>query len=285
MFPGQEDTIWTHDPVAQKYYYHRFYHFQPRLNHENPAVWQELERVMDFWMSFGIAGFRVDAAAHMIEKPLAPDGGKDKDHTILRDIFRHVTDRIPDALILSEVDEDEGVLPEFFDGRQMNATLNFSLNNHLLHALAVGRAQPLLDGLARLPPAPDNGVWANFLRNLDEADLERLDPEAYRETLAAFAPDEDMRIFGRGIRRRLAPMLGGDGPRLRMAFSLLFALPGAPLICYGDEIGMGEDLSQNGRNAVRSPMQWTGGRNGGFSTAAKSSLIQPVVTGDLVPTG
>lgn len=283
MFPGQEDTVWTHDPVAQKYYYHRFYHFQPSLNHENPAVWAELERVMDFWMSFGIAGFRVDAAAHMIEKPLDPEGGKDKDHTVLRDIFRHVTNRIPDALILSEVDEDESVLPEFFDGKQMNAMMNFSLNNHLLHALAVGRAQPLLDGLARLPPAPDNGVWANFLRNLDEADLERLDKDAQAETIAALGPDPDMRIFGRGLRRRLAPMLGGDGPRLRMALSLLFAMPGAPLICYGDEIGMGEDLSQKGRNAVRSPMQWTAGPNGGFSSAAMSRLAQPIVSGDFGP--
>lgn len=283
MFPGQEDTVWTHDPVAQKYYYHRFYHFQPSLNHENPAVWTELERIMDFWMSFGIAGFRVDAAAHMIEKPLDPEGGKDKDHTVLRDIFRHVTKRIPDALIMSEVDEDESVLPEFFDGKQMNAIMNFSLNNHLLHALAVGRARPLLDGLARLPPPPDNGVWANFLRNLDEVDLERLDPQAYKDTITALGPDEDMCIFGRGLRRRLAPMLGGEGSRLRMAFSLLFAMPGAPLICYGDEIGMGEDLSRKGRHAVRSPMQWSAGPNGGFSTAARSRLTQPVVTGDYGP--
>jgi maltose alpha-D-glucosyltransferase / alpha-amylase len=283
MFPGQEDTTWTHDPVAQQYYYHRFFRFQPSLNHENPAVWMELERIMDFWMSFGIAGFRIDSAAHLIQKPLDPQGGKDKDHRILRDIFRHVTRRIPDALIMSEVNEDEGGLPNFFDGGQMNAMMNFSLNNHLLHALAVGRAQPVLDGLARLPPPPDNGVWANFLRNLDEATLERLDPDAFRDTVDILAPDEDMRIFDRGFRRRMAPMLGGDGPRLRMTLSLLFALPGAPLICYGDEIGMGEDLDQPGRHAVRSPMQWTRGRNGGFSAAAKARLIQPVVTGAFGP--
>ena len=283
MFPGEEATIWTHDPVAQQFYYHRFYSFQPSLNHENPAVWKELERIMDFWMSFGIAGFRIDAAAHMIEKPLDPTGGKDKSHRILRDIFRHVTSRIPDALILSEVDEDESVLPDFFDGGQMNAMLNFSLNNHLLHALAVERAKPLLDGLARLPPPPANGAWANFLRNLDEADLERLDQEAYAKTVDALGPEEDMRIFGRGLRRRLAPMLGGDPDRIRMAWSLLFAMPGAPLICYGDEIGMGEDLSQKGRNAVRSPMQWTKGRNGGFSPAPKAKLVQPMVTGDFGP--
>ena len=114
----------------------------------------------------------------------------------------------------------------------------------------------------------------------DEASLERLDPDAFRDTMDALGPDDAMRIFGRGLRRRLAPMRGGGGPRLRLAFSLLFALPGAPLICYGDEIGMGEDLSQKGRNAVRSPMQWTKGRNGGFSTAPKAQLAQALATGD-----
>jgi len=276
MFPGDETTVWTFDEIARSYYYHRFYNFQPGLNHRNPAVVSEIERVIDFWMSFGISGFRVDAASHMIEDPLDPQGAIDPAHSILRQIYGHVTKRKPDAVVLGEVDEDEGRLKTFFDGEQLNMMFNFFLDNYLLFGLAQQTATPIRDALSRLPPPPMNGQWANFLRNLDEADLERLTPEHMQIVLKEFAPEEDMRIFGRGIRRRMAPMLG-DPARLRMAYSLLFSMPGAPLICYGDEIGMGDDLSQNGRASVRTPMQWTKGRNGGFSNAAKARLSQPVV--------
>jgi maltose alpha-D-glucosyltransferase / alpha-amylase len=277
MFPGQEDSVWTFDEVARSYYYHRFYSFQPGLNHQNKAVWAEIERIMDFWMSFGISGFRIDAASHMIERPLDPDQGVDHSHAILRHIYAHVTNRIPDAMILGEVDEDESKLKTFFDGEQLNMMFNFFLDNYLLLALATGAAEPIREALARLPPAPENGQWANFLRNLDEADLERLTPEEMNDVLDAFAPQEKMRIFGRGIRRRLAPMLKGNVDRLKLAYSLLFAMPGSPVICYGDEIGMGDDLDRKGRNAVRAPMQWTAGRNAGFSTARKDQLTQTVV--------
>lgn len=276
MFPGEEDGVWTFDEVAQSYYHHRFYSFQPGLNHRNPAVLAEIERVTDFWMSFGISGFRIDAASHLIENPLDPQGQTDPGHSILRDIYRHVVKRMPDAVVLGEVDEDESTLKTFFDGDQMNMMFNFFLDNYLLLALAQEEAAPLREALARLPPPPPNGQWANFLRNLDEADLERLDPDEMAAVLAEFAPKEDMRIFGRGIRRRIAPMLG-DARKLRMAWSLLFSLPGAPVICYGDEIGMGEDLTRQGRNAVRTPMQWSAGRNGGFSAAGKGRLPQPMV--------
>jgi maltose alpha-D-glucosyltransferase/alpha-amylase len=276
MFPGQEDSVWTFDEVARSYYYHRFYNFQPTFNHRNPALVDELNRVMDFWMSFGIAGFRVDAASHLVENPLDPDGKIDPSHTILRNLYGHVTRRNSDAVMLGEVDEDEEQLATFFDGEQLNMMFNFFLDNYLLFALASGSAAPIREALSRLPPPPRNGQWANFLRNLDEADLERLEPDQRELVLDAFAPRQDMRIYGRGIRRRLAPMLR-NAARLKMAYSLLFALPGAPVICYGDEIGMGDDLTAEGRNAVRSPMQWRKGRNGGFSKAPKSALTQPLV--------
>ncbi len=153
---------------------------------------------------------------------------------------------------------------------------NFFLDNYLLLALAKEKAEPIREALARLPPPPPNGQWANFLRNLDEADLERLEEGERNAVMNAFAPREEMRIFGRGIRRRLAPMLG-DPARIKMAYSLLFAMPGAPVVCYGDEIGMGEDLEAKGRNAVRTPMQWRNGRNGGFSKGPKARLVQPMV--------
>lgn len=276
MFPGQENSIWTFDTAARAYYYHRFYTFQPTLNHRNPRVLDEIQRVADFWLSFGIAGFRVDAASHLVEDPLDPEGVGDPSHSMLRQLYTHITQRQPDALLMGEVDEDEDELATFFDGEQLNMMFNFFLNNYLMSALAHETADPLHEALSRLPPAPANGQWANFLRNLDEADLERLSDEERSRVQDIFAPREDMRIFGRGIRRRLAPMLNNDA-RLKMAYSLLFALPGIPLICYGDEIGMGDDLKMEGRNAVRSPMQWDDTRNGGFSDAAKSRLVQPVI--------
>jgi maltose alpha-D-glucosyltransferase / alpha-amylase len=276
MFPGQEDSIWTFDEVARSYYYHRFYSFQPTLNHRNPVVLDELKRVMDFWMSFGISGFRIDAASHLVENPLDPQGKGDPSHSILRELFVHATRRNPDAIMLGEVDEDESKLKTFFDGEQLNMMFNFFLDNYLLLALATGSAEPVREALARLPPPPMNGQWANFLRNLDEADLERLSEDQMDAVMKEFASRQEMRIYGRGIRRRLAPMLG-DTERLKMAYSLLFAMPGAPVMCYGDEIGMGEDLGEEGRNSVRTPMQWRRGRNGGFSTAPKKKLVQPLV--------
>jgi maltose alpha-D-glucosyltransferase/alpha-amylase len=280
MFPGQEDSVWTFDALAGSYFYHRFYHFQPGLNHRNPCVRDELKRIMDFWMSFGISGFRIDAASHMIERPLDTDGGVDDSHGVLRDLYAHVAETKPDTVMLGEVDEDEHALKTFFDGKQLNMMFNFFLDNYMILALARGEAAPIRDALSRLPPPPESGQWANFLRNLDEADLERLEPDQMASVLSAFAPDEDMRIYGRGIRRRLAPMLGGDLARLKLAYSLLFSLPGAPMLCYGDEIGLGDDLTRKGRNAVRVPMQWTSGRHGGFSKAKKAALAQdPIADG------
>ncbi|YBV94163.1 alpha-amylase family protein (plasmid) [Phyllobacteriaceae bacterium JZ32] len=275
IFPGEEDTVWTYDEVARAFYHHRFYHFEPGLNQANPDVRDEIMRIMDFWLSFGIAGFRVDAAAHLLENPLATPSEAEEIPDILRQMYKRATTFKPDVLMLGEVDESPQELEKFFDGSRLNMMFNFLLDNYLILALAEERAEPIQRGLTLLPQAPSNGQWANFLRNLDEADLERLKPEELEAVFRAFAPEENMRIYGRGLRRRLAPMLGGDEQRLKMAFSLLFAMPGAPLIVYGDEIGMGEDLSQPGRNAVRSPMQWDGSDNGGFSTQKK--LVQPVI--------
>lgn len=276
IFPGEEDSVWTYDERARSFYHHRFYHFQPSLNFSDPDVRDEVERVLDYWLSFGISGFRVDAASHIMDDPLADAGLVPEPPDVLRDLYQRATHLKPDVLLLGEVDEDPEKLAEFFDGTRLNMMFNFFLNNYLFLALADERSEPIDRGLSLLPMAPANGQWANFLRNLDEADLERLDEDELQRVFEAFAPEEGMRIFGRGIRRRLAPMLG-DPRRLRMAFSLLFSMPGSPLIVYGDEIGMGDDLSQQGRNAVRSPMQWSAEKNGGFSKAPKSKLAQAMV--------
>lgn len=277
IFPGEEDRVWTYDEQARSFYHHRFYHFQPSLNFGNPDVYDEIESILDYWLSFGISGFRIDAASHIEEDPLAEAGLSPKPGDVLRNLYQRATHLKPDVLLLGEVDENPDKLSELFDGTRLNMMLNFFLNNYLFLALADESSEPIYRALSLLPLAPPNGQWANFLRNLDEADLERLNKDELERVFRAFAPDEKMRIYGRGIRRRLAPMLGGDLRRLKMAFSLLFSMPGSPVVVYGDELGMGEDLEQHGRNAVRSPMQWSSKANGGFSAAPKKNLAQPMI--------
>lgn len=277
IFPGQENTVWTYDPISGSYYHHRFYHFEPDLNTANPDVIDEIERALDFWLSFGISGFRVDAASHMIES-YEPGAMSSDRHDVLKDIRSYVSRRLPDAALIGEADVSPNKLASFFgDGDELNVLFNFVLNNYIFLAFAREEARPIIQALSMLPAIPASGQWANFLRNLDELDLERLPELDRQEVFDAFAPNEDMRIFGRGIRRRLAPMFDGDRRRLEMAFSLLFTLPGSPVIIYGDEIGMGEDLRQQGRHAVRAPMQWSGEANGGFSEAPAGQLMQPAI--------
>ena len=278
IFPGQEVSVWTFDEVARKYYFHRFYHFQPDLNFGCPDVQNEVECVLDFWLSFGVAGFRIDAASHMIAHDGVPGTDHPDRHDILRRLRTFVESRQEETVLLGESDvEPEQLAAYFGDGDELTMLFNFALNNYLWLAFARGEAEPIIRLLRQLPALPDSAQWANFLRNLDEVDLERLSDEERQEVFEAFAPDEGMRIFGRGIRRRLAPMLGGDQRRLELAYSLLFTLPGTPVLVYGDEIGMGEDLSRKGRFAVRVPMQWTAKRNAGFSSGKKADLVQPVV--------
>jgi maltose alpha-D-glucosyltransferase/alpha-amylase len=276
MFPGQESSVWTYDEVARAFYHHRFYHFQPGLNHANPETLQEIERILDLWLSFGISGFRIDAASHLVERPLGNEP-QDERHETLRHIYKHVSATRHDVVLIGEVDEKPGCISSYFDGEQLQMLFNFPLNNYLMLAIADRRAEPVRRALDMLPPRPPKGQWANFLRNLDEADLERLTEAEMERVMEAFAPKETMRIYGRGIRRRLAPMVGGDERRLKMAYSLLFSMPGAPVLVYGDEIGMGDDLSRNGRNAVRAPMQWSARRNAGFSEASPKAFVQPLI--------
>lgn len=278
MFPGEESTVWTHNDIAGSFYFHRFYHFEPDLNFANPEVLQEVRQIMDFWLSFGISGFRLDAAAPMVKAKGIPEAHPENPHEVLRGLFGFLQERRPEAVMLGEVDVEPERLQEFMgQGDQMNLLFNFLLNNYLYLGMAREEAEPILRGMGKLPRLPEGCQWANFLRNLDELDLEQLAEDERAEVMDAFAPDPDMRIFGRGIRRRLATMLGGDQRRLELAMSLLFSLPGAPVVIYGDEIGMGDDLSEPGRRAVRAPMQWNGSANAGFSTAKTAELTQPVI--------
>ncbi|ALA59266.1 putative Glycosyl hydrolase [Nitrospira moscoviensis] len=273
IFPDTEPTVWTHDEVAGQYFYHRFYRFEPDLNAFNPEVREEFLRIIDFWLSFGVAGFRIDAASHLIEGP-----GSQDDHGILKELRTYADRRRPGTALLGESDVEPDRLAAYFGaGDELHLLYNFYLDNYLFLALAEERADPLVHALGKLPAIPESCRWVNFLRNLDELDLERLGEPEREAVYRAFAPDDEMRIFGRGIRRRLAPMLN-DRRKREMALSLLFTLPGVPLVVYGDEIGMGEDLSLPGRHAVRTAMQWAPSPNGGFSDAPKERLRRPLLT-------
>ena len=281
IFPGHQESTWTWDEEAGAFYHHRFYKHQPDLNISNPAVRQEILRVMGFWLELGVSGFRIDAAPFLVE--LHGDEGQPSGDRLryLSEMREYLSWRRGDAILLAEANLNMHQIQEYFgDGDRMHTIFNFQLNQHLFLALARGKAAPIIEAMRATRDIPESSQWANFLRNHDELDLGRLPDQERQETFDAFAPDEEMRIYGRGIRRRLAPMLGNDQDRLLLAHSLLFTLPGTPVLRYGEEIGMGDDLSLDERMAVRTPMQWSAASNGGFSTADPGELIRPVIEGD-----
>jgi len=275
VFPGYQESTWSWDDTAGAYYFHRFYDHEPDLNTANPAVAEEIERIMGFWIQLGVSGFRLDAAPFVIEDQ---PGNRERRFEQLKEIRAFLSWRKGDAVLLAEANVTAEEVGDYFGtGERINMMFNFIANQRLFLALAREDAAPLAQALGSLPPIPERAQWASFLRNHDELDLGRLTESERHEVFTAFAPEPNMRIYDRGIRRRLAPMLGNDRERLEMAYSLLFALPGAPVLWYGEEIGMGEDLSLDQRNPVRTPMQWSGEPNGGFSTAPSDRLPRPVI--------
>ncbi len=281
VFPGYQETTWSFDEEAEKWYYHRFYDFQPDLNMNNPDVRQEIEKIIGFWLQLGVAGFRLDAAPFVIELTRPNEAEPRRDFSWLEDFRAQVSWRRGDAVILAEANVEREQLLEYFgDGQRLPMLFNFILNQRTFLALARQDVSPILQALAETPAIPETCQWATFLRNHDEVDLGRLVGHEYDEVLAAFGPEPTMQLYDRGIRRRLAPMLANDRRRIEMAYALQFSLPGTPVIRYGDEIGMGEDLSLPERNAIRTPMQWSREPNSGFSTTKrKRDLRRPVVTG------
>jgi maltose alpha-D-glucosyltransferase / alpha-amylase len=279
VFPGVQDSVWEYDEQAGAYYLHRFYKEQPDLNTANPEVREEIRKIMGFWLELGVSGFRIDAAPYLIE-PLGIEEAKHGElHNLLSQMREFVSQRRGDGVLLAEANVEPDKIPLYFgDGDRMNMLFNFLLNQYVFLALAREQAAPIIEGLKIIPDTPHTGQWLNFLRHHDELNLNQLTKEEQEEIFAAFAPDETMQIYGHGIRRRLAPMLGGEYRRLELAYSLLFSLPGTPLLRYGDEIGMGDDLSLEGRTSVRTPMQWSNTHNGGFSTAPQDVLTRPVIS-------
>jgi maltose alpha-D-glucosyltransferase/alpha-amylase len=281
VFPGYQDTTWTFDEEAGAWYYHRFYDFQPDLNMANQRVRQEIEKIIGFWLQLGVSGFRLDAAPFIIELTTPGDANPRQDFSWLDDFWSQLSWRRGDATILAEANVEPAELLEYFGaGHRLPMMFNFILNQRTFLALARGEVAPILQALAEMPALPPTCQWATFLRNHDEVDLGRLVGHEQEEVFAAFGPEPEMQLYERGIRRRLAPMLGNDRRRIEMAYALQFSLPGTPVVRYGDEIGMGEDLALPERNAIRTPMQWSAGPNGGFSSTTRTkALRRPVITG------
>jgi maltose alpha-D-glucosyltransferase/alpha-amylase len=278
VFPGVQKTTWSFDRAAGQYYFHRFYDFQPDLDITNPAVRDELEKVIGFWVNLGISGFRVDAVPFLIEPVSAADTAPAPRFDWLGNFRSYLSWRSGDAVLLGEANVDRDQIQDYFGRGGMHMLFNFIVNQQLWLSLAREEAAPLVDALGESAGIPGADRWANFLRNNDELDLGRLADDDRRLVFRRFAPSERMQLYGRGVRRRLAPMLGNDRRRLELAFALLLALPGTPVLFYGDEIGMGEDLGLKERDAVRTPMQWSPARNGGFSSAPRSHLVLPVIS-------
>jgi maltose alpha-D-glucosyltransferase/alpha-amylase len=277
VFPGVQQTTWTRDPVAREYYFHRFYDFQADLNTNNPAVREEITRIMGFWLQLGVSGFRMDAVPFLIQQKGAGVKPR-KDYELLHQMRDFLQWRRRDAILLAEANVPPGESLEYFGelGDRLQMMLNFPVNQRLFYALATGNIKPLVRALEDTATHPPAAQWVNFLRSHDELDLGRLTEAQRQKVFDAFGPEKSMQLYNRGIRRRLAPMLDNNRLRLELAFSLLFTLPGTPMLQYGDEIGIGEDLSLPERECARTPMQWSGEKHGGFSTATRT--VRPVVS-------
>ncbi|MDQ3525022.1 MAG: alpha-amylase family protein, partial [Chloroflexota bacterium] len=280
VFPGEQKGIWTWDDAAKAWYLHHFFAHQPDLNYANPVVREEIRKVMGLWLQLGVSGFRIDAAPFLINL-IGVDGkeGMGPAHGFLEEMQNFAKIRKGNAILLGEVDEGLSNIADYFGGgNQLQALFNFPLNRYIFLGLAQESADAINFGLNQLPSIPGEGQWVNFLRHHDELNLSRMTNEQRQQVFTAFGPAPEMQIFDRGLRRRLAPMLDGDMARIKMAYSVLFSLPGAPMVYYGEEIGMGEQMELDGRMSVRAPMQWTPGESGGFSSAPVKDLVRPILT-------
>jgi trehalose synthase len=283
VFPDKEQSNWAWDEQAGQYYLHRFYSHQPDLNVANPRVRDELAQVMGFWLAQGLSGFRVDAVPFLIEPTGLPEDAIIDPHELLRDLRRHLNRRNGEAVLLGEVNLPAKDVRAFLgdeDGDELHMVLDFLGNQALFLALARGDAATLAGALRSMPELPEDASLGRFVRNHDELTLDKLSDSEREEVFARFGPDPAMQLYGRGLRRRLPTMLDGDQRAIRMVYSLAFSLPGTPVLFFGEEIGMGENLDVEGRMAVRTPMQWSAERHGGFSTVEDPArLRRPLPSG------
>jgi maltose alpha-D-glucosyltransferase/alpha-amylase len=265
--------------LRQAYYWHRFFSHQPDLNYDNPEVQRAMLRVIQFWIDQGADGIRVDAPPYLYEREGTSCENLPETHAYLKRLRAFVDAYAPGTLLLSEANQwPEDVRPYFGDGDEFQMNFHFPLMPRIFMALAKGDRSPLEQILRRTPALPENCQWGAFLRNHDELTLEMVTPDERKFMWDFYAPEPRMRL-NLGIRRRLAPLLGGNPARIRLSNSILFTLIGSPFLYYGDEIGMGENIWLDDRVGVRTPMQWDASPNAGFSSTAAGQLYAPVIEG------
>ncbi|MFH1790610.1 MAG: maltose alpha-D-glucosyltransferase [Candidatus Omnitrophota bacterium] len=277
IFKDFEASNWTWDPVAQAYYWHRFYSHQPDLNYDNPAVQKAMLKVIDFWLSIGVDGMRIDAVPYLFERENTNCENLPETHAFLKKLRAHVDSRFKNRMLLAEANQwPEDAVAYFGDGDESHMAFHFPLMPRMFMSIQMEDSFPILDILRITPSIPETCQWSTFLRNHDELTLEMVTDEERDYMYRMYARDPRAKI-NIGIRRRLAPLLMNNRKRIELMNILLFSLPGTPVIYYGDEIGMGDNYYLGDRNGVRTPMQWTGDRNAGFSRANPHSLYLPVI--------
>jgi maltose alpha-D-glucosyltransferase/alpha-amylase len=278
IFVDTEQSNWAWDPQSKAYYWHRFFSHQPDLNCDNPAVQEELWDIMRFWLEIGVDGFRVDAVPYLIEREGTSCENLPETHDVLKFLRRRLDAHFPEAMLLAEANQwPEHVRPYFGEGDECHMAFHFPIMPRMFMALRLEDRKPLVEIIERTPALPESCQWGVFLRNHDELTLEMVTDIERDYMYEEYARDPVARI-NLGIRRRLAPLLDGDRRRIELMNGLLMSLPGSPIIYYGDEIGMGDNIYLGDRNGVRTPMQWNGGWNGGFSNADPERLAQPAIS-------
>jgi maltose alpha-D-glucosyltransferase/alpha-amylase len=277
IFKDFETSNWSWDPVGKAYYWHRFYAHQPDLNFDNPAVHKMVEKVLDFWLDMGVDGLRLDAVPYLYEREGTSCENLPETHAFLKKLRAHVDRKYPDRMLLAEANQwPEDAVAYFGNGDESHMNFHFPLMPRMFMSLQMEDRFPIIDILDQTPPIPDNCQWAMFLRNHDELTLEMVTDEERDYMWRVYANDPHARI-NLGIRRRLAPLLANSRRKIELLNTMLMSMPGAPIIYYGDEIGMGDNIYLGDRNGVRTPMQWSPDRNAGFSRSNPQQLHLPVI--------
>jgi maltose alpha-D-glucosyltransferase / alpha-amylase len=278
IFLDTEMSNWAWDPISKSYYWHRFFNHQPDLNYDNPAVFEEMWGVMKFWLEMGVDAFRLDAVPYLIERDGTNCENLPETHATIRELRKRLDQSFPNRMLLAEANQWPADVRAYFgDGDEFHMAFHFPLMPRIFMAVQLEDRKPIIEILEQTPQIPDNCQWVTFLRNHDELTLEMVTDIERDYMYDTYARDKTMRL-NLGIRRRLAPMMDNDRRRIQLLNFLIMSLPGTPVLYYGDEIGMGDNIYLGDRNGVRTPMQWNGGWNGGFSGADPERLYSPLIS-------